>query len=371
MARGGTEFDRNLTGIPEWEYPYLHFLAFIVLFGVEIGSKPNHEYRLNSDSRAEDCYYSEMASFDEISKSFLIHCQHERRLSENTVRAYRLDLLRFGEYLAAELGLGDITKEHLRAYQQSLQQLKPRSVSRRMAALRALFFYAEAEKLIESSPFDGLRLRIKTGRPLPRVLGHKSVERLFQTVYERDAQTPRAKLRKLQDIAIIELLFNGGLRVGEVANLRCEQVDFDADSILVYGKGARERIVPIVCPELKSALRNYSVSIRGVLEARCHFFINPTTGRRLREDSIRRIIRRLAQASGIEHATPHMFRHTFATLLLDRGADLRIIQRLLGHSSIVTTTIYAQVSERSQRKVLKSANPRAMFRSARPKTHDN
>lgn len=273
--------------------------------------------------------------------------------------------------MSTEFQLGDVTKEHLRAYQQSLSHLKPRTVGRRLAALRSLFFYAETERLIGSNPFEGLRLRIKSGRALPRVLSHKAVETIFRVAYQRKHRRGRSELRKRQDIAVVELLFNGGLRVGEIANLSRAQIDFDSASILVHGKGARERLVPIVSPELKKALLNYLASHPAGSEQNRRFFTNPRTGRALTEDAIRRIVRRLAQAAELGRVTPHMFRHTFATLLLERGADLRVIQRLLGHSSIVTTTIYAQVSERSQRQVLHSANPRTLFRSGRQKALDN
>ena len=204
-----------------------------------------------------------MASTLKTSESFLNYCRDERRMSQHTVRAYRLDLDRFGEFLMAwhpSITLADIAKEHLRAYQQTLDHLRPRSVSRRMAALRSLFYYAETEKLIATSPFEGFRLRIRTGRSLPRVLGRKTVEHLFRTLYNRTTTTVGAGLRKLQDIAVVELLFGAGLRVGEVASLSAERIDLDSESIRVEGKGARERLVPIVSCELKTALGDYAQS---------------------------------------------------------------------------------------------------------------
>lgn len=311
-----------------------------------------------------------MATYADKFTSFLNYCRDERRMSSHTIRAYRLDLARFGEFLAAQgtfPSLGDIKKEQLRSYQQSLAHLRPRSVGRRMAALRSFFCYAESEKLIEVSPFEGLRLRIRVGRALPRALGSRAVERFFRVLYNSVTATPAAQLRKARDIAVVELLFGAGLRVGEVANLSAERIDLEAESIRVDGKGARERMIPIVSGELKLALNDYLRNRPALDTPASRFFLNPRTGRRLSEDAIRRVVHRLARAAGIGRVTPHMFRHTFATLLLERGADLRVIQRLLGHSSIVTTTIYAQVSERSQRKVLSSANPRLLIKSGRLK----
>lgn len=313
-----------------------------------------------------------MASYSDTSEAFLSYCRDERRLSSHTIRAYQLDLLRFQEFLGdtvAKEPLAAIDRESLREYQQSLGHLKPRSVGRRMAALRSLFGYAVAERLITTSPFEGLRLRIRVGRPLPRTLSPKVVERFFRVLYNQPTKSPRANRRKEQDIAIVELLFNGGLRVGEVSRLTKGRVDLDSNSIWVHGKGARERLVPIVSNELKEALRGCDRSKQPDSEGN-DFFLN-SRGRRLTEDAIRRIVRRLAAKAGIGRVTPHMFRHTFATLLLDRGVDLRVIQRLLGHSSIVTTTIYAQVTERSQRKVMAAANLRSLVKSGRQETPDN
>lgn len=314
-----------------------------------------------------------MASYTDITRSFLNHCRDERRMSIHTVRAYRLDLARFGEFLVAQTpspALAEIKKDHLRSYQQSLAHLRPRTVGRRMAALRSLFAYAENEKSVVSSPFDGLRLRIRIGRTLPRTLSPKTVERCFRALYNRATPTRAAQVKKARDIAVIELLFGAGLRVGEISSLCPARVDLEAESIRVDGKGARERLVPIVSSELKAALAEYSRD-RSSGTNQPSFFVNPKSGRRLTEDAIRRIVHRLARTAGLGRITPHMFRHTFATLLLERGADLRVIQRLLGHSSIVTTTIYAQVSERSQRKVMASANPRLLIRAGRLKSRDN
>ena len=311
-----------------------------------------------------------MASYNNSTESFLNYCRDERRMSTHTVRAYRMDLSRFGEFLSAyhrPIALAALSKEHLRAYQQSLGHLRPRTVCRRMAALRSFLFYAENEKLIAANPFEGFRLRLRIGRTLPRTLGHKTVERIFRTLYNQPTSTPAARLRKLRAIAVVELLFGAGLRVGEVSHLSAERIDLDSESIRVNGKGSRERLVPIVSGELKSALSDYAQSRSLTKPDAPDFFVNQSGQRRLSEDAIRRTLHRLANAAGVGRVTPHMFRHTFATLLLDRGVDLRVIQRLLGHSSIVTTTIYAQVSERSQRKALASANPRMLIKSGRLK----
>lgn len=314
-----------------------------------------------------------MVTYPQAIESFLQHCLSERRLSPHTIRAYRLDLTRFEEFMDAfdkQVPLGGLTKEHLRAYQQSLAPLRPRTVCRRIAALRSFLHHAEQEKIVSVNPFDGFRARVRIGRPLPRTIGQKAVERFFRALYRREAQSARAQARKQRDIAIVELLFGTGLRVGELSGLSDERIDMESGSIRIHGKGSRERLVPIVSEELRNALAEHSRQ-RPAANGPRPLFFNRAGHRPLSEDSIRRVIRRVARDAGLGKVTPHMFRHTFATLLLDRGMDLRVIQRLLGHSSIVTTTIYAQVSERSQRKALESANLRALVRAGREKPQDN
>jgi integrase/recombinase XerD len=164
----------------------------------------------------------------------------------------------------------------------------------------------------------------------------------------------------IRDIALFELLFSSGMRVSEISNLRVGAVDLERRAILVRGKGNKERLIPICDPDVHAALIAY-VGLPGrQREADAFFFIN-RFGRRLSEQSIRMALKRHAKAAKLEKITPHVFRHTVATMLLEQGVDLRFIQTFLGHSSIVTTTIYAHVNDKSQREVLTHRNPRRLL----------
>jgi integrase/recombinase XerD len=160
-------------------------------------------------------------------------------------------------------------------------------------------------------------------------------------------------IRLARDRALIEILFCGGLRVSEVSDLLITSVDLGDDVIRVNGKGSRERIVPIVSAQWRNALLRW-IEIRQRHHAEFPLLFTNRAGRRLSDQSIRTIIKQTALTSGAGKVTPHMFRHTLATQLLEEGVDLRHFQRLLGHSSITTTTIYAQVSDRSQQSFIAS-----------------
>jgi integrase/recombinase XerD len=169
---------------------------------------------------------------------------------------------------------------------------------------------------------------------------------------------PVALRRRLQEIALLEMLFSTGMRVSEVVSTDLSQVDMDRQVISVHGKGNREREIPIVCDAFQEALSQHLIERRnGDSTRNVPLFVN-RRGARMSDQSVRAILRRHASRAGVRRITPHMLRHTVATLLLEDGVDLRYIQRLLGHSSITTTTIYVQVSERSQRQVLVRRHPR-------------
>lgn len=162
----------------------------------------------------------------------------------------------------------------------------------------------------------------------------------------------------MQEIALIEMLFSTGMRVSEVVSTNISHIDMDRLIISVHGKGNRERGIPIVCEALKEALsKQIAMRRKDGAEDEAPLFVN-RRGARMSDQSVRAILRNHAARIGAKKITPHMLRHTIATLLLEDGVDLRHIQRLLGHSSITTTTIYVQVSERSQRQALARRHPR-------------
>lgn len=307
-----------------------------------------------------------MQSLNDSIKAFLNHCEYERNFSAHTVKAYRLDLAQFTRFTAEHGKASNVTevdRSLIREYTRTLHHYKPRTQRRKLATVKSLFGFLEREGLLESNPARSLRLDIRLGRILPRTVSLSTLQAFFRELYaNRNAQVRQTRCSALaiRDIALFELMFSSGMRVSEISNLRIGTVDLERRAIFVRGKGNKERLIPICDVEVHSALVAY-VRLQGVLPEADTFFFTNRFGRRLSEQSIRMALRRHTRAANLEKITPHVFRHTVATMLLEQGVDLRFIQTFLGHSSIVTTTIYAHVNDKSQRAVLTDRHPRRLL----------
>lgn len=306
---------------------------------------------------------------------FLFHCQYEKNLSPKTLKAYSIDLRQFRVHLEAELGVTDIAgvdKVVIRTYIKKLfGDLAEKSVKRKVATLKSLFHHLEREDEILVNPFRKIDVRIKEKKRLPRTIPLSDLERLFRHLYRlkgqmRDRES-NAYLVLVRDIAVVELLFATGARVAEVCNLITADVDLRRGQARILGKGGRERILPFWDDELSRLLGEYIALSRepGQSQETGHFFRN-RRGRRLSEQSVRMVLRKHARGAGLRIAiTPHMLRHSLATLLLEEGMDIRYIQHLLGHSSIATTQIYTEVRAGGQRRALAQKHPRRKLRVSR------
>jgi integrase/recombinase XerD len=303
--------------------------------------------------------------------TFLNHCEFERNFSGHTLKAYRLDLQHFTRFLAGQFPLDnliEINRSHLREFSRSLHQYKPRTQRRKLAVVKSLFGFLEREGIVEPNPTRNMRLDIRIGRSLPRTISLSTLQAIFRAVYTnyniRSREGPPCD-RAIRDVALLELMFSSGMRVSEISDLRVDALDLERRTVLVKGKGNKERLIPICDADVHAALIAHSRIQVTIPRADAFFFTNRFGGR-LSEQSIRIALRRHAKAAGVEGVTPHVFRHTVATMLLEQGVDLRLIQIFLGHSSIVTTTIYAHVSDKSQREVLSHRHPRRLLGSLLP-----
>jgi len=308
---------------------------------------------------------------DQAFESFLFHCQYEKNLGEKTLRAYRIDLTQFQDHLKAstfEGAIGEVNKELLRTYIQHLyESYKPKTIKRKIATLKALFNQMEFDDQISVNPFRKIRLHIKEAKVLPKAVDLRVIKRLFHHLYlvKREYElSPREDFRYgilLRDIAVLELLFTTGIRVAELSGLRLADVDFRSKMIRILGKGNRERVIPFGQTETVQAMQRYFNSHQSTITKNGYFFVN-RFGNPLSTDAVRELLRNRAKDSGISiHLTPHMFRHSVATLLLEQGVDIRYIQSLLGHSSIATTQIYTQVNIRQQCRIIMRNHPRKDF----------
>lgn len=307
----------------------------------------------------------------EAVSQFLFHCRYEKNLSPKTLKAYSIDLRQFTEYLASHLDIATlpaVDKTALRAYIKSLfGPLKEKSVKRKVATLKALFHFLEREDAIAVNPFRKMEVRIKETRRLPRTIPLHDLKRLFKHLYrlknehpDRESYAYKALVR---DIAVLEILFSTGARVAEVCNLLDENVDLRRGRVKILGKGGRERILQICDEEALGAVKDYRALWEEEVEGNGYFFHNRLGGR-LSEQSVRAGLRRYAGGAGIGlRMTPHMLRHSVATLLLEEGVDIRYIQHLLGHSSIAVTQLYTEVRDWQQRKLLTAKHPRRHLRA--------
>lgn len=299
-------------------------------------------------------------NIDQCILSYLSHCKYEKGLSFQTLKAYQIDLEQFAQFIKNEMR--SPSKDVLQSYISSLrQQYKIKSEKRKIASLKAFFDYLEYEGKIEENPFAKLRIKLHEPFLLPRTIPLSAIHKLLACAYSKkstvgtNSYTYRTVLR---DIAILELLFATGMRVSELCTLRSESVDLIENVITIRGKGAKERIIQICNPSVLAAIRSYHTAFINEIESSGWFFIN-RLGHRLSDQSVRLMICKYTDMADIElHITPHMFRHSFATLLLEEDVDIRYIQRLLGHSSIMTTQIYTHVSAKKQRDILTFKHPR-------------
>jgi integrase/recombinase XerD len=292
---------------------------------------------------------------------FLGHCANHRKLSNHTLKAYRHDLklfCAFGSNGTGDVSISCVDRNLVQRWIAEMTTLKPRSIRRRLATLKSFFASLERNERLNENPLAGFRSEVKIGTSLPRTVSRSTVKSLLRSARRHPLETETGVKRRTQETALVETLFSTGMRVSEVASTNIGQVDMDRLVIAVHGKGNRERETPIVCDAFKDALLE-QLAIRNAAGATLDspLFVN-RGGRRMSDQSIRAILQRHAAKIGAKKITPHMLRHTIATLLLEDGVDLRHIQRLLGHSSIVTTTLYVHVSERSQRQALARRHPR-------------
>jgi integrase/recombinase XerC len=299
----------------------------------------------------------------DVVTDFLRYLEGERNVSSHTLRAYSNDLSQFLIFLghdpeAGDAGpatplLQDVSRHTIREHLATLQGLgmSSRTLARKLASLRSFFKYLHARGICKTNPARMVSAR-KLGRPLPHVLGVDEVGRLVETP---DASTVTGK----RDRALLETLYSTGVRAGELVALRLNQVDLISGTVTVVGKGRKERMALLGSPAV-NALRVY-LAVRSELakgKSIRHVFLNHRGGP-LTSRSVQRIVHKYAAATLPTHrdVTPHTLRHSFATHMLNRGADLRAVQELLGHASLTSTQIYTHLTTERLKEVYRRAHP--------------
>lgn len=290
-------------------------------------------------------------------KEYLTLLKVGKNLSENSISSYKLDLIKLFEFLKSEniKDLNDVKYKHLTKYfeKQRDEEIYSSTVSRYSSSIKGFFSFMLQQGYIEKNPAINLK-STKNARNLPSVLSFDEVDRILSKPKTSD------KL-ELRDKAILELLYSSGLRVSELLNLKISDLFFNDEVIRVLGKGAKQRIVPIGSSAI-NWISEYLKKARPLLEKKAKsgnlIFLN-SRGSKLSRMSIWKIVKKYCHAVKIEKEVhPHTFRHSFATHLLEGGADLRAVQEMLGHSDISTTQIYTHIDREYIKQIHKDFHPR-------------
>jgi integrase/recombinase XerC len=299
----------------------------------------------------------------ELIKKFLIYLETEKNLSNNTIEAYETDLIQFHNFLVSvfenkNYSIADVDRRIIRDYLGNLllNSFKKKSISRKIAAIRSFFKYLTKKKYLPKNPAMNIILP-KIEKSLPVVYDVKSMNKMMELPDTGD-------LHGIRDLAILELFYGTGIRESELINLDLPDVDIFNGLVKVMGKGSKERIVPLG-GKAGEALQKY-LRVRNDLfsgntdnDDKKSFFLT-NKGKRFYRRGIYNIVRSyIKRATESEKQSPHVLRHSFATHLLDNGADINAVKEMLGHSSLSTTQIYTHVSVEHLKKVYEQAHPKA------------
>lgn len=305
-----------------------------------------------------------MNSLQEEIEQYLEYCNYQKRLDKKTLKAYQIDLTQFYNQNTL-FSISTITSDMLEKFIANLhQKYKPKTVKRKIASLKAFFHYLKYKELIDRNPFTKMQVKFREPFILPKTIPLHIVETFLSTIYKQHigAKTDFQKKNTLRDVAIIELLFATGMRISELCSLGMNDINLYDGTILIYGKGSKERLLHIGNNNVIHILKDYKKLFLAEIQNSKRFFANQN-GKALSDQSVRRMINKYTSLATIElHITPHMFRHTFATSLLEADVDIRYIQEMLGHSSIKITEIYTHVTLSKQRDILTTKHPRNDFK---------
>lgn len=309
-----------------------------------------------------------MDSFSSMLEEFINYLQNERRYSDNTIKAYSKDLSVFSNWLSTNVEKVQLIYEEekvidfkidfnlidhhlIRRFINHLNRTnyKKRTLSRKIATLKSFFKFLNRQELIETNPMVHI-ISPKLEKSLPKFMYEYQIESLMKAP---DLNTPIG----LRDRAIMEVLYASGIRVSELVSIKLKDIDMDLGTINVIGKGNKERIVPIGSYAIESIKKYYQ---SGFLENKGDYLFYGIRGKRLGDRSVRAILDSyIKKVSTTLNISPHTFRHSFATHLLERGSDLRVVQTFLGHESLSTTQIYTHITKNQLKKTYDKAHPRA------------
>lgn len=293
-------------------------------------------------------------------KDFLSYLEVERNFSAHTIRAYSCDIMAFLLWLGGK-SVEEIKYQQVKDYLLFIYKFNysKTTLARKISAIRTFYKYLYREKITDANPVIGINSP-KRQKKLPEVLNEQEIEQILNTV---DISTPSG----FRNRTILELLYATGMRISELCSLTFQNLNLDNNEITVFGKGQKERIV-LVSKRAKDFLTDYLLTARPLVakgfeiskDSNAPLFIN-NTGYKLQPQTVRAFLKKIMENLELpKHVTPHKFRHSFATKMLDNGADLRVVQELLGHASITNTQIYTHVTSQKLQQTYQTSHPRAV-----------
>ena len=282
--------------------------------------------------------------------TYLDYCKTHKRLSSHTIRAYKNDLMQFynSDYDNVESYIEHLTQSNI----------KTNTLRRKIACMKVFYNYLKYQNIIEENPFNQLRFQFRTEKILPKTIPHDILKSIFIYLEQKVivSKTDYQKQHAERNLLIISLLLSTGIRISELCHIHLKDINLSNKTLHIIGKGKKERILFLGDQKTFNLLETYINKTRN--ESNDFLFTGKHSLKPLSEQSVRLVIKRIVEQNNFSRTiTPHMFRHSFATMLLDSDVDIQYIQQILGHSSIAITQIYTHVSHSKQKEILSSFNP--------------
>lgn len=294
--------------------------------------------------------------YKEQVRKYLEYCKYRKELDGNTMKAYKIDLRQFFEFSQEDMPKKSKIEDYITELHKKYKQ---KTVKRKIASVKAYYNYLEEHEIIDDNPFRKIKVKFKETAVLPKIIPREEIEILLNYIHScKRINNEKAHKHWLRDIAVVEVLFATGARVYEVSNIRLDCINLNTGLIKIMGKGGKERYIQVASREVLDILKKYYEHNSEAIKKSGFFFVN-SRGNRYTEASIRLMLKKYTKLAGIErNITPHMFRHSFATYLIEEGVDISCVQQILGHSSIKTTQIYIHIASKKQAEILREMHPR-------------
>nr|WP_295572329.1 tyrosine-type recombinase/integrase [uncultured Intestinibacter sp.] len=289
-------------------------------------------------------------------ESYYEDCKFRKRLNEKTIKAYTIDLNQYLEFITTT----EINQKIINEYIHYLNKkyLKYKTIKRKIASVKAFYSYLEYEEIIDYSPFNKIKTKIKEPKLLPKTIQKDYIDKIIHLLLKdlKNSKTEFQKKISLRNITLISVMFSTGIRVSELCNIKLKDIDLLEKKLKIFGKGSKERILYLGNSNVVQLCQMY-LTYNNTCKKNEYYFLNKFN-KKLSEQTVRILLKKIESELELStHITPHMFRHTFATTLLEKGVDIRYIQNILGHSSISTTQIYTYVTYSKQKEILTNKNP--------------